>query len=83
MLEPNLCVCSLWGSAQFVDAANATYPGVYQGFLSAIDVINFVLGYMLAAGCLWSDVDFHDRLLVSTLGPLVVAGFLALTFTGS
>ncbi|CAM9812920.1 unnamed protein product, partial [Ectocarpus sp. 6 AP-2014] len=65
---------------QFADAANATYPGVYQGFLSAIDVINFDLGYMLAAGCLWSDVDFHDRLLVSTLGPLVVAGFLASTY---
>ncbi|CAN0506184.1 unnamed protein product, partial [Ectocarpus sp. 12 AP-2014] len=65
---------------QFADAANATYPGVYQGFLSAIDVINFDLGYMLAAGCLWSDVDFHDRLLVSTLGPLLVAGFLALTY---
>lgn len=43
-------------------------------------MINFDLSYMLAAGCLWSDVDFHDRLLVSTLGPLVVAGFLTLTY---
>ncbi|CAN0486529.1 unnamed protein product [Ectocarpus sp. 12 AP-2014] len=35
---------------------------------------------MLAAGCLWSDVDFHDRLLLSTMGPFVVVGFLAMTY---
>ena len=70
----------LWFPVQFADAANATYPGVYQDFLSAIDVINFDIGSVLAAGCLWSDVDFHDRLLVSTMGPLVVVGFLAMTY---
>lgn len=53
---------------------------MYQDFLSAIDVVNFDLGSVLAAGCLWSGVDFHDRLLVSTLGPLVVVGFLAVTY---
>ncbi|CAN0382790.1 unnamed protein product [Ectocarpus sp. 12 AP-2014] len=65
---------------QFADAANVTYPGLYQDFLSAIDVINFDIGSVLAAGCLWSDMDFHDRLLVNTIGPLVVAGFLAMTY---
>ncbi|CAM9420392.1 unnamed protein product, partial [Hapterophycus canaliculatus] len=65
---------------QFADAANVTYPGVYQDFLSAIDVVNFDLGFVLAAGCLWSGVDFHARLLVSTIGPLVVAVFLAMTY---
>lgn len=48
--------------------------------MSAIDVINFDLGSVVAAGCVWSDIDFHDRLLVSTLGPLIVAGFLAMTY---
>ncbi|CAB1099999.1 unnamed protein product [Ectocarpus sp. CCAP 1310/34] len=43
--------------------------GVYQGFWSVIDVVNFDLGSFLAAGCLWSDLDFHDRLLVNTMGP--------------
>ncbi|CBJ33597.1 conserved unknown protein [Ectocarpus siliculosus] len=65
---------------QFADAANVTFPGLYQDFLSAIDVINFDIGSVLAAGCLWSDMDFHDRLLVNTIGPLVVAGFLAMTY---
>ncbi|CAN0380979.1 unnamed protein product, partial [Scytosiphon promiscuus] len=64
----------------FADAANVTYPGVYQDFLSAIDIVNFDLGSILAAGCLWSDIDFYDRLLVSTMGPLAVVGFLAITY---
>eukprot|EP00903_Cladosiphon_okamuranus_P006562 g6410.t1 len=37
---------------QFADAASISYPGVYQDFLSAIDVVNFDLGSVLAAGCL-------------------------------
>ncbi|CAN0479142.1 unnamed protein product [Ectocarpus sp. 12 AP-2014] len=65
---------------QFADAANVTYPGVYQDFLSAIDVVNFDLGSVLAAGCVWSDMGFHDRLLVATIAPLVVVGFLAMTY---
>ncbi|CAM9570296.1 unnamed protein product, partial [Ectocarpus sp. 6 AP-2014] len=65
---------------QFADAANATYPGVYRDVLSAIDVVNFDLGSVLAAGCLWSGIDFHGRLLVSTIGPLVAVGFLAVTY---
>ncbi|CAM9858548.1 unnamed protein product, partial [Ectocarpus sp. 12 AP-2014] len=65
---------------QFADAANVTYPGVYQDFLSAINIVNFDIGSVLAAGCLWSGIDFHARLLVSTIGPLVVAGFLAMTY---
>ena len=71
---------SLISRVQFADAANVTYPGVYQDFLSAIDVVNFDLGSALAAGCLWSSIDFHGRLLVSTIGPLVVVGFLAMTY---
>ena len=53
---------------------------MYQDFVSAVDVTNFDLGSVLAAGCLWSGIGFHDRLLVSTLGPLVVVGFLAVTY---
>ena len=53
---------------------------MYQDFLSAINVINFDLGSALAAGCFWSEVNFHDRLLMNTLGPLVVVGVLAVTY---
>ena len=66
--------------AQFADAASVTYPGVYQDFLNAIDIINFDLGSVLAAGCMWTGIDFHDRLVVSTIGPLVVVAFLAMTY---
>ncbi|CAM9835026.1 unnamed protein product [Pylaiella littoralis] len=65
---------------QFADAANVTYPGVYQDLLSVIDVVNFDFGSALAAGCLWSDIDFHDRLLISTMAPWVIFGLLAMTY---
>ena len=73
-------VCPLWFPTQFAEAAHVTFPGVYQDFLSGINVFNFDLGSVFAAGCLWPDMDFHDRLLVSTTGPLVVVGFLAMTY---
>ncbi|CAB1120469.1 unnamed protein product [Ectocarpus sp. CCAP 1310/34] len=64
---------------QFADVANVTYPSVYQDFLGAIDLVNFDLGSVLVAGCLWSDIDVHGRLLVSNIGPLIVVGFLTMT----
>ncbi|CAN0474933.1 unnamed protein product, partial [Scytosiphon promiscuus] len=60
--------------------ANVTYPGVYQTFLSGLNIINLDIGFVISAGCLWSDIDFHDRLIVSTLWPLLVLGFLAMTY---
>eukprot|EP00903_Cladosiphon_okamuranus_P017290 g15932.t1 len=50
---------------QFTEVANVTYPGVYQDFISTINIINFDPGSLLAAGCLWSDIDFHGRLLLT------------------
>lgn len=61
--------------------ANVTYPGVYQTFLNAIDVINLDFGFVVSIGCLWPGIDFHDRLIVSTLWPLAVLGFLTVTYT--
>lgn len=67
--------------AQFAAVANVTYPGVYQDFLSAINVFNLDLGSMISAACLWSDIDFHDRMLATTIGPLVIIGLLVLTYS--
>ena len=60
--------------------ANVTYPGIYQAFLSGIDTINFDIGFMLSTGCLWSGIDFHDRLLADTIGPFAVLALLGVTY---
>ena len=56
-----------------------TYPGVYQRLLDGLDVFNFDLGWVLSAGCV-VDVDFHGRLLVSTIGPIIALLLLAVTY---
>ena len=65
---------------QFASVANVTYPETYEQFLKAIDVINLDLGWMLSAGCVWPGVDFHDRLLFITLGPLGALVYLGATY---
>ena len=63
-------------SPQFTSVANVSFTGVYQRFLDGLEVFNFDLGWILSAGCVL-DVDFHDRLLVSTLCPIAGLLFLA------
>ncbi|CAN0460109.1 unnamed protein product, partial [Scytosiphon promiscuus] len=60
--------------------ANVTYPGAYQTFLSALNILNFDIGFIVSAGCLWSGIDFHDRLIADTIWPLGVLGLLAMTY---
>eukprot|EP00752_Nemacystus_decipiens_P012586 g11146.t1 len=67
---------------QFTAVANVTFPHVYQRFLNTLDVFNFDLTWILSAGCV-VDVDFHDRLLVSTITPLVALVFMAGTYTAA
>ena len=62
--------------AQFASVANVSYPDVYQRFLDGLEVFNFDLGWILSAGCIL-DVDFYDRLLISTICPIVGLLFLA------
>ena len=65
---------------QFSSVANVVYPDVYQEFLDGLDFFNFDFSWILSAGCVF-DVDFHDRILVATIGPIVALGFLACTYT--
>ncbi|CAM9564516.1 unnamed protein product, partial [Laminaria digitata] len=59
---------------------NVTYAGVYGKFLDGISsIISFDLGLVLSAGCMVTT-DYHDRLLISTLGPLVALAVLAVCF---
>ena len=66
--------------AQFASVANATYPKVYEEFLQVIEVINLDLGRMLSAGCIWPGIDFYDRLIFTTLGPLGALVYLGATY---
>lgn len=59
--------------------ANVTYPDVYQRFLDGVDVLNFDLSWVLSVGCVL-DVDFHGRLLTSTIGPLIAMAILGITY---
>lgn len=62
--------------------ANVTYPDLYQRFLDGLDVFNFDLGWILSAGCVL-DVDFHGRLLISTISPIIILLFLAVTYAAA
>ena len=65
---------------QFTSVANVTYPDTYQRFVDGVDILNFDLGWTMSTGCLIT-FDFHDRLLVSTIGPIVVVMVLGITYT--
>ncbi|CBN75178.1 polymorphic Outer membrane protein G/I family [Ectocarpus siliculosus] len=67
---------------QFTNVANVTYPHVYQNFLNGLEVFNFDLSWILSAGCV-VDVDFHDRLLMATVGPIFAALLLACTYAAA
>ena len=67
---------------QFSSVANVTYPDVYQDFLDGLDFFNFDFSWILSAGCV-VRIDFHDRLLASTIGPIVALAFLACTYTAA
>eukprot|EP00752_Nemacystus_decipiens_P008479 g7576.t1 len=64
---------------QFTSVANVSFPGVYQRLLDGLDVFNFDLGWMFSASCV-VEFDFHDRLLLSTIGPIVALLFLVGTY---
>eukprot|EP00752_Nemacystus_decipiens_P001402 g1387.t1 len=65
--------------SQFAHVTSTVFPESYERFLAIVGVTNLDLGRLLSAGCLVS-VDYHGRLLLSTLGPMVVALVLACTY---
>lgn len=56
-----------------------TYPDVYETFVGYIDVIDLNLAWMVSAEC-WVDTDFYDTLLGTTIGPLIAAGLVLLSY---
>lgn len=52
---------------------------MYNGFLSAVDMVNLDPGFILSFVCVLST-DFYDRLLLATICPAIGLGLLALTY---
>ena len=81
---PAPCLCFLSDHAlyrvQFSMVASVAYPDMYEVFLKHINVVNLNIGWMLSAGCV-IDTDFYDKLLLSTLSPLVVVCGVATSHT--
>ena len=72
-------LCPIHLVVQFVSVANVQYPYEYQRFLNGMKLLDFDLGWMLSASCV-VNIDFHDRLLFATIGPIVVISLLAMTY---
>ena len=65
--------------SQFDSVVNVTYPGVYHQFLDGIaSLISLDLGLVVSVGCI-ATTDFDDRLIISTLGPIIALGALGVS----
>lgn len=64
---------------QFGAIAGFVYPEEYQNFLSSLFAVNLDIGFILSYSC-FLTTSFYDRLLISTIGPVVVLAALGLTF---
>ena len=64
---------------QFASVVDVAYPGIYKRLLDTLDLLNFDLSVALSLGC-FIDVDFHDRMLTMTIGPIVVICLLGITY---
>jgi hypothetical protein len=65
---------------QFISITGLPLPNIYRKFLSWTDVFNLNLGWLLSLGCL-TQIDFYQKLLITTLGPFVAAIVLICTHT--
>jgi hypothetical protein len=63
---------------QYISITGLPLPNIYRKFLSWTDVFNLNLGWLLSLGCL-TKIDFYQKLLITTLGPFVVAAALVAT----
>ncbi|CAN0477132.1 unnamed protein product, partial [Scytosiphon promiscuus] len=60
--------------------AEDVYPDKYKDFLSKIPLVNVDIGSFLSFSCI-KDINFFDRLLLTTMMPVLVFAVLAGTYT--
>ena len=56
------------------------FPVSYARFLSWMNIANFDVGDLFSASCLIPSLNFYQRLLLTTMTPLVLTAVLALTY---
>jgi hypothetical protein len=64
---------------QYISITGLPIPDIYRKFLSWTDVFNLNLGWLLSLGCL-AQINFYQKLLITTLGPFVVVAALVATY---
>jgi hypothetical protein len=62
---------------QYLNVTGAPLPSLYRRFLNRIDFVNFDLMWLIPVGC-YVHVDFYQKLLLSTVTPIVL---MALVFS--
>ncbi|CBJ33868.1 probable extracellular nuclease (ISS) [Ectocarpus siliculosus] len=67
-------------SNAFAEITKVPFPPVYEKFLSIIGIFSFDLGWMMSAACLTAGIDFYDKLLIVTIGPVGLLLLLGFTF---
>ncbi|CAN0366309.1 unnamed protein product, partial [Ascophyllum nodosum] len=60
---------------QFTSVANVTFPNGYERFLEGVNFLNFDMSWIFSIEC-FLEVNFHDRLLWTTIAPVVTMGLL-------
>jgi hypothetical protein len=64
---------------QYIGITGLPLPDIYSRFLAWADVFNFNLGWLLSLSCL-TNLDFYERLLLTTLSPIAGIGVLGLIY---
>ena len=64
---------------QFASVSSVTFPNAYQKLLDGVNFLNFDLTWAFSAGC-FLEIDFHDRLLWTTIPPIVIMILLGGTY---
>ncbi|CAM9233149.1 unnamed protein product, partial [Laminaria digitata] len=64
----------------FSSITGVEFPEPYSKFLSWINFVNFDIGHIFSVSCILPSVNFYERLLVTTLTPLVLTTGLVLTY---
>ncbi|CAM9245467.1 unnamed protein product, partial [Sphacelaria rigidula] len=67
-------------SSTFSEITQVPFPPVYKKFLSIVGVFTFDLGWIFSASCINTRVNFYHKLLIVTIGPVLLLSLLGATF---